>query len=60
MQPLLGLGTAWQWLVLGVVGGIASRFWFLILPKVYLAFEYPEQAEGSSFRPDREIERGRS
>ena len=58
-SPLLGWGSLWQWLVMSIGGAIVS-------PILFLCFEWCERALGhrrvteTSFRPDREIWRGRS
>ena len=57
-SPLLGWGSLWQWLVMSAGGAIAT-------PIVFFVFDWFERALGyrrateSSFRPDREIRRGR-
>ncbi len=57
-QPVYGWGTAWQILVMAV-GGLATPFCFRLFNHFNHAFAYPVAAE-SSFRPDREIKRGKS
>ena len=59
-QPLLlGWGSLWQWLVMTLGGGIAT-------PIIFFVFDWCERTFGrsrpseSSFRPDREIRRGRN
>jgi cell shape-determining protein MreD len=57
-KPLLGWASLWQWLVLALSAGLAAPvvFWFLNVTDRLLAFKrLPE----SSFRPDREMKRGR-
>ncbi len=57
-QPLLGWGSLWQWLVM-TAGGAAAT------PLLFALFEWCDHALGyqplveTSFRPDREILRGR-
>lgn len=57
--PLLGWGSLWQWLVMSLGGAIATPLFFLV-------FGWGERALGrdriveTSFRPDREIRRGRA
>jgi hypothetical protein len=57
-QPLLGWGSLWQWLVM-IAGGAAAT------PVIYALFDWCQHALGyqpqteNSFRPDREIRRGR-
>lgn len=56
--PLLGWGTLWQWIVVSVGGALAT-------PVVFIGFEWLERhlihdgTPETSFRPDREIRRGR-
>lgn len=57
-QPLFGPGTIWQVLVLASVGGVMTPVIFRVLDKVSRTFNYAPLPE-SSFRPDREIKRGR-
>jgi rod shape-determining protein MreD len=56
--PLLGWGSAWQWIVLAVGGGIATPIVFVAFGLFDRTFNYRRSIE-SSFRPDREIRRGR-
>ncbi len=57
-QPLLGWGSLWQWLVMTAGGALAT-------PVVFSLFEWCSHMLGYklrtevSFRPDREIRRGR-
>lgn len=57
-QPLIGWGSLWQWLVM-IAGGAAAT------PLVFALFDWCNRALGyqprveTSFRPDREIRRGR-
>jgi cell shape-determining protein MreD len=57
-MPLIGWGSIWQWLIMALVGGGLTPVVFWLLEKLRLAFTYPQISE-SSFRPDREIKRGR-
>ena len=56
--PLFGAGTLWQLLVLAAFGGAVTPLLFRLLDKVARTFNYAPLPE-SSFRPDREIKRGR-
>jgi cell shape-determining protein MreD len=56
--PLLGWGTLWQLIVLGVGGAVATPICFEIFGWLDRALVHP-RAEQSSFRSDREIRRGR-
>jgi rod shape-determining protein MreD len=56
--PLLGWKSIWQWLVMTVGGGLFSPVCFALFKRFRRAFEY-QPASQSSFRPDREIKRGR-
>ncbi len=58
-EPLLGWGTLWQWLVMTAVGAIATPFIFALMDWGNSAFSYRPRGE-VSFRPDREIQRGRN
>ena len=57
-SPLLGWGTLWQWLVMSIVGALATPLWFGIFEWLHRTFAH-SRAITSSFRPDREIRRGR-
>ena len=57
-RPLLGWGSLWQLVVMSLGGGILTPviFWFFNL--LHRAFAYRPAAQ-TSFRPDREIRRGK-
>jgi cell shape-determining protein MreD len=57
-RPLLGWGTLWQLLVMSIGGGIATPVCFELFKFINRTFGPPQVSE-SSFRPDREIRRGR-
>jgi hypothetical protein len=57
--PMLGWGTPWQLLVLTAAGGAATPALFWLIGLLTQTFGYRE-ANLPSFRPDREIRRGRS
>jgi hypothetical protein len=57
-QPLLGWGSLWQWIVLTAGGAVATPVLFAILNWCNHAFGYQPRTE-PSFRPDREIHRGK-
>ena len=57
-NPLLGWGSIWQWIVMSVGGAIATPIWFQLFGWLHRAFSYRGSTQ-SSFRPDREIRRGR-
>ena len=57
-SPLLGWGSLWQWLVMSVGGAIAAPIFFLFFGWCERVFGYRRVTE-TSFRPDREIRRGR-
>src|SRR5436190_1094584 len=59
VHPLLGWFSIWQWIVMMVAGGLATPVWFWIFDRLLLALSYQPLNE-TSFRPDREIKRGRS
>jgi rod shape-determining protein MreD len=58
-EPLLGWGSLWQWVVLSVGGGVATPVMFFLFGRLNHALGYERVVE-SSFRPDREIRRGRN
>jgi rod shape-determining protein MreD len=57
-QPLLGWGSLWQWLVMTVGGAAATPLVFALFAWCNHALGYKPRTE-TSFRPDREIHRGR-
>jgi rod shape-determining protein MreD len=56
--PLVGWGTLWQWVVMSVAGALATPVWFAIFGLLNRLFAHAGSFP-SSFRPDREIRRGR-
>ncbi len=58
-SPILGWGTIWKWLVMSVGGGILTPVCFRLFDWLNRALSYRPVFE-SSFRPDREIRRGRN
>ncbi len=59
LTPLLGWGSLWQWLVMSLGGGLMTPVCFWLFDALTRALSYLPAAE-SSFRPDREIRRGRT
>jgi cell shape-determining protein MreD len=57
-SPLLGWGSLWQWIVMGVGGGVATPIFFQLFDLLKRTLGYQRTVE-TSFRPDREIRRGR-
>lgn len=57
-SPLLGAGFVWDWLVLALGGGIATPLLFSLMNRMEAALTYRPILQ-PSFRPDREIRRGR-
>ena len=57
-RPLFGWGTLGQELILGIVGALAAPLVFLLLDALNRLFSVSVPKE-CSFRPDREIKRGR-
>lgn len=57
-KPLLGWVTLWQWIVMSVGGAVATPVFFLLFDWFDRLFSY-QRASETSFRPDREIRRGR-
>ena len=58
-EPLIGWGTIWQWLVMTAGGGLAAPVIFSLMHCCNRALGYQERTE-TSFRADREIQRGRN
>jgi hypothetical protein len=58
-KPLIGWGSLWQWLVLSLGAGALTPVCFWFFDRLHLALAYSRPAE-STFRPDREIKRGRA
>jgi rod shape-determining protein MreD len=58
-SPILGWGTIWQWLVVSVSGGLLTPVCFRFFDWLNRALTYRPAIE-ISFRPDREIRRGRN
>ena len=56
--PLLGWGTIWQLLVVTLAGGAATPIIFILFESLERAFAHARVTQ-TSFRPDREIRRGR-
>lgn len=57
-RPLLGWGSLWQLAVVSLGGGILTPAVFCFFDLLHRAFAY-RPATRTSFRPDREIRRGR-
>ena len=57
-QPLLGWGSIWQWVVMTAGGAAATPLVFSLFNWCNHALGYQPRTE-TSFRPDREIRRGR-
>ena len=58
-EVLIGWGTLWQWIVMAAVGGLATPFVFTLMSAAHRLLGYQSYHE-TSFRPDREIQRGRN
>ncbi|MSU59087.1 MAG: hypothetical protein EXS35_13125 [Pedosphaera sp.] len=58
-QLLLGWGSLWQWFVMSAGGAISTPILFFVFDWCERAFG-PSRVTESSFRPDREIRRGRN
>jgi rod shape-determining protein MreD len=58
-NPLLGWGTVWQIFVMTLIGGVATPVLFRTFGILTRFFDYHEVTT-TSFRPDREIRRGRN
>jgi cell shape-determining protein MreD len=57
-RPLVGWFSIWQWLVVSVAGALMTPVWFRLFDWTGRALNYRPLGE-TSFRPDREIKRGR-
>lgn len=57
-EPMLGWWSLWQWLVMTVAGAVFTPICFYLFGRFHRAFSYRPLPE-TSFRPDREIKRGR-
>jgi rod shape-determining protein MreD len=58
-QPLLGWGSLWQWLAMTAGGAAATPVVFALFEWCHHTLGYQPRTE-TSFRPDREILRGRN
>ena len=57
-KPLVGWGSIWQWIVLTFGSGALTPFFFWLFQRLNAALAYSRPSE-TTFRPDREIKRGR-
>jgi rod shape-determining protein MreD len=57
-QPLIGWGSLWQWIVMTAGGAAATPLIFALFAWCDRTLGYQPRSE-TSFRPDREIQRGR-
>jgi cell shape-determining protein MreD len=57
-QPIVGWPTVWQWLVIALANGLLCPAAFRLFDALRRTFDYQPVVE-SSFRPDRQIKRGR-
>ena len=58
-EPLIGWGSLWQLTVMTLIGGLFTPVYFWLFDRVRRALSYPRLKE-ITFRPDREIDRGRT
>jgi rod shape-determining protein MreD len=58
VPPLLGWKSIWQWVVMTLGGGLLAPVLFALFNRIHQAFDY-QPAPQTSFRPDRQIKRGR-
>lgn len=58
-KPLIGWGSLWQWVVLALGGAALTPLCFWIFERITAALAYTRTTE-TTFRPDREIKRGRA
>jgi rod shape-determining protein MreD len=59
IKPLVAWGSAWHWAIMIAGGGVITPLWFKVFNRLDEALRYKELPE-STFRPDREIARGRT
>ena len=57
--PLLGWISLWHWVLLAAASGAATPACFKLFDGLHYAFEYQPVTQ-SSFRPDRDIKRGKA
>jgi rod shape-determining protein MreD len=57
--PLIGWGSLWQWFVMSCGGAVAAPIFFFVFDWCQRTLGYRRVTE-TSFRPDREIRRGRN
>jgi len=57
-KPLVSAGTAWQWIVMTLVGGAFTPVWFWLFGRVRRVFAYSPMPE-HLYRRDRQIKRTR-
>ena len=58
VKPLIGWGTMWQWLVMSFGGALLTPCYFWFFGRVQRALNY-QPLHQTTFRPDRDIKRGR-
>lgn len=58
IQPLIGWFSLWQWLVVSLAGAAVTPLWFRFFDRLTHALSYRPFGD-TSFRPDRQIKRGR-
>ncbi len=58
-SPMIGWGSLWQWIVMSAGGAVATPVLFRVFQIFDRTLAYRRATE-TSFRPDREIRRGRS
>ena len=58
-RPVIGWFSLVQWIIMAMIGGLATPVWFWVFDRLLTALSYQPMNE-NSFRPDREIKRGRS
>jgi len=57
-KPMIGWFTLWQWVVMSLIGAVVTPWWFRFFYWLNTTLSYKPLA-GTSFRPDRQIKRGR-
>ncbi|HXG48443.1 MAG TPA: hypothetical protein VNO52_12515 [Methylomirabilota bacterium] len=58
-KPLLSWFSLWQWGIMATLGASVTPLWFSLFDRLNTALNY-RRVEDATFRPDREIKRGRA
>jgi len=58
LEPLVGIGSLWQWAIMTAGGGFVTPVWFKFFNRLDDASRFKEMPE-SAFRQDRQMARGK-